>query len=387
MTRREFLRVTAAGAMVAAVAPSLGFPRPGEESERMSGATRSFNVRDFGAKGDGKTDDTAAIQRAIDAAAEKLATVYVPEGVFLCSAVKLRPQTGLVGDPTWRYSKVGGSVLRLGDDKAKCLLDMTEANGCTVAGLCLDGQHLGDGIHGILVDKPDYRTEDSFCIERCQVGWFTGDGVHLTRIWCFSMRHSMVCYNKRNGMWLKGWDGFLLDNWFSGNGEAGYGAYEENASMMLVANRIEWNRAGGIIIHSGNNYNINNNYIDRSGGPGISLLGTDGRCSHFPVTGNVIYRSGAPWRELEKHDSAQARFENVEGLVFSGNAMTVGRDDGDKGEYSPRCGIVYGRLESSIIKDNALQRGALEELLVDLGGHGEGVVVKDNVGVVGKPNW
>src|SRR5574340_933933 len=316
----------------------------------MSETARSFNVRGFGAKGDGKTDDTASIQRAIDAAAEKQATVYVPEGVFLCSALKLRAQMGLAADPAWRYSRAGGAILRLGDDKAKCLLDMTQANGSTVSGLCLDGQRLGEEIHGVLVDKPEYKTEDSWRIERCQIGWFSGDGVHLTRIWCFSMRHSMVCYIGRNGMWLKGWDGFLLDNWLSGNGEAGFGAYEENASNMLVANRIEWNRAGGIIIRSGNNYNINNNYIDRSGGPGISLLGTAGRCLHFPVTGKMIYRSGAPWRELEKHDSAQVRFENVEGLVFSGNAMRLGRDDGGKGEYSPRCGIVYERLEQSVIK-------------------------------------
>jgi polygalacturonase len=37
------------------------------------------NVRDEGAKGDGKTDDTAAIQRAIDAVGGAGGTVYVPD--------------------------------------------------------------------------------------------------------------------------------------------------------------------------------------------------------------------------------------------------------------------------------------------------------------------
>ena len=386
LTRRGFLAVTAAGALCLAALPSRTSAGDEEERGTMADPHRSFNVRDFGAAGDGKTDDTAALQRALDAAAEVLATVEVPEGTFLCSTLTLRPQTGLCGKPAWRYSKPGGSVLRLGDPKARCLLDMTEANGATVKGLCLDGKHLGEGVHGILVDKPEYKIEDSFRIEDCQIGWFTGDGVRLTRIWCFSMRHSMVCYNRGDGMRLRGWDGFLLDNWLSGNGGAGYAAYEENASNMMTGNRIEWNRAGGIVCHGGNGYNLTGNYLDRSGGTGITLLGKEGEpCSKFTITGNIINRSGAPWRELAEHESAQVRLEHGRGIVFSGNAMSVGRDDGDKGEWSPRYGIVYGRLQNSVIKDNVLQSGALDELLVDLGGHGTGVIVKDNPGSLGTP--
>jgi len=82
----------------------------------MAEGARSLNVRDFGAKGDGKADDTEAIQRAIDAAAEVHATVHVPEGVFVCSTLALRQQMGIAGEPAWRYSKPGGSILRLGDE-------------------------------------------------------------------------------------------------------------------------------------------------------------------------------------------------------------------------------------------------------------------------------
>ena len=37
-------------------------------------------------------------------------------------------------------------------------------------------------------------------------------------------------------------------------------------------------------------------------------------------------------------------------------------------------------MTNCIIKDNTLHNGALKELLRDLGGHGDGVIVKDNVG-------
>jgi polygalacturonase len=51
----------------------------------------AYNVRAFGAKGDGKTLDHAAINRAIDAAARMGGgTVVVPPGVYLCGSIHLQ---------------------------------------------------------------------------------------------------------------------------------------------------------------------------------------------------------------------------------------------------------------------------------------------------------
>jgi hypothetical protein len=192
----------------------------------------------------------------------------------------------------------------------------------------------------------------------------------------------MSAHNGGCGLRVRGWDGFILDNWLSGNRGAGFGAYDENASNTLTGNRIEWNRAGGIAICGGNHYNIGNSYIDRSGGPAISLLPRgETPCSVISVTGSVIYRSGKPeWTAEGDHRSAHVRLDHVRGLTFTGNAMSVGRDDGGRGEWSPDLGIVYGRLHDSVIAFNVLHGGARKELIVDLGGHGPGVVVRDNPG-------
>ena len=129
----------------------------------------------------------------------------------------------------------------------------------------------------------------------------------------------------------------------SGNGEAGIGAYQENASCTFTANRIEWNRQGGIILYGGNNYNITGNYIDRSGGPAIMLRRrVKTPCEAISITGNLIYRTGAQLGKAltDEHLSGQIRFEGVRGISFVGNSMRVGRDDNGRGMYSPNYAMV-----------------------------------------------
>ncbi len=57
------------------------------------GGTKTYDVREFGAQGDGRTLDTAAIQKALDACGQTGGTVKFPPGDYLSKPLTLRTRT------------------------------------------------------------------------------------------------------------------------------------------------------------------------------------------------------------------------------------------------------------------------------------------------------
>lgn len=73
-------------------------PKHHTENAEMKSAS-TFNVRDFGATGDGKTLDHVAINKAIEAAAAQGGgTVLVPAGNYLCGSIRLKSNIHLIID-------------------------------------------------------------------------------------------------------------------------------------------------------------------------------------------------------------------------------------------------------------------------------------------------
>jgi polygalacturonase len=69
-------------------------------SSRTFASESSFNIRDFGALGDGNTIDTKAINEAIEAAAESGGgMVYFPAGVYPCYTIRLKSNIALFIGP------------------------------------------------------------------------------------------------------------------------------------------------------------------------------------------------------------------------------------------------------------------------------------------------
>jgi len=92
--RRNFLRATSA-----AVACLISGERIGAKpvsSAIPAEETAGFDVRKFGAHGDGRTLDTPAINRAIEAAsAAGGGSVFIPPGSYLCYSIRLQSKVQL----------------------------------------------------------------------------------------------------------------------------------------------------------------------------------------------------------------------------------------------------------------------------------------------------
>jgi hypothetical protein len=95
LTRRDSLSVIAASLGVSAFGGMQASAVRHSTSQHENG-TSVYNVRDYGAKGDGTDLDTVAVQGAIDACYKAGGgTVLVPEGVFRIGTVELRSNVTL----------------------------------------------------------------------------------------------------------------------------------------------------------------------------------------------------------------------------------------------------------------------------------------------------
>lgn len=330
----------------------------------------TVNVLEYGADPTAQIDSTASFQAAINDMAQCEGTVVVPPGHYLCKTLKMLPRTQLSGFSPWSFRQNAGSVLILKDENAACLLDLTDASGAIVKGLCLEGGHLGEGICGILVHKDGYTQageEDVLCLEDCRIANFSGDGIRLEKIWCYRIRHCMIAFNHKNGLYADGWDGFIMDCWFSGNKESGIRGGAFFQSTLITANRIEWNGSAGILLDQTYCLNITGNSFDRCGGPGLKICARNGaENSTITITGNCFCRCGSKQSEEEPYESCQLFLEDCCNASVSGNAMTVGQDDHQQGVLSPWYGIVYRRLKNCDILGNAIAAGAVRESLLNL---------------------
>ncbi len=365
-----------------------------------------FDVTEFGAIGDGAFDCTEAFQTAVDKAAEVKGAVVVPPGTYVCGRIRLRPSVCMEGYLGWGYREIGGSVIKLRDGEETCLIDMSGAHGACIRGLQLLGNGCaGERVHGVYVwwENQDSRLndpteeknnaipepthlgfrEDSVTVDGCSIKNFSGDGVHFERIWAFTVKDCMLASNMGNGIYIRGWDGWITNCIMYCNRGAAIYSDIICAAVTVIGNRMEWNHGGGIDLTNGRQLQITGNYFDRSYGPALRLRGKDFPCDNIAASANYFNRSGKN-KESYKNDpyeNSHLYFENCRALAVTGNTFLIGRDDFGTDNLSPEYGVVYRALEDCVITGNAMHKGATKQLFADLGANKGENVIKDNPGI------
>ena len=92
---RKSLAFTALYLAVCSLASAQVKSEPQSRSGLASDSKTIFNIKDFGAIGDGKTLNTKAIQKALDAASQSEATLLVPKGIYLTGSIFIKSNTNL----------------------------------------------------------------------------------------------------------------------------------------------------------------------------------------------------------------------------------------------------------------------------------------------------
>lgn len=158
-------------------------------STSLWAAAGQYNVVDYGAKGDGVTDDLVAIQAALDAAGAGKGTVYMPPGVYLASNVLVVPSNVVLegagmGATIIRNPAGGLSGKQVNGNWAYATIALVGVSYSGVRNLQVD--HLTNGTHanGIIMvpagaNASGTPTTYSF-VERCRV---EGADTHQYLIW------------------------------------------------------------------------------------------------------------------------------------------------------------------------------------------------------------
>jgi len=258
--RAEFYRLTRDGLNVLAT-----------DVERMAldvdlVMSRVFDVRVFGAKGDGVTDDTAAIIAALAAAQAVNGCVEFPPGTYLVLTPIVVPSTAPVAI---RSSASDGAVIKAGAAMDYMLLmnhDPSYTAFGRIENLYFNGNNLAEiGIYG-------YRFQH-MVIDRCRVWKTTVAGISFKYGWINRVSNCEIGYNTGDGIECVGSSPnacvFVNNNIYH---NTGWGMkLGSSYSTTITGNLFEWNYAGGLFIGAQHGGLIAGNEFSANGGTGSRI--------------------------------------------------------------------------------------------------------------------
>ncbi len=140
-------------------------------NSQANAAGQSFSVLDYGAKGDGVTNDSAAIQQAIDAAAPVAGTVVFPAGTFrVNSSVHPRSNVTIQGTP-------GQSILYMAAQSGQTfIMDSKDLSNVTITGLTFRSDGYAGNVGGIFLSGAQNCRASNLRLEGLYRGMKLGSG-------------------------------------------------------------------------------------------------------------------------------------------------------------------------------------------------------------------
>ncbi len=273
------------------------------------------NVKAYGAKGDGTTDDTTAIQAALDAGS----VVYFPAGTYMVSQITLSTGHNLFGDGD-------GSIIKMISASDNSIIVGLSISGITIRNLLVDGNRGGstsgskfpidirtcddirienvtvkDGLSsGIFIKDADGITNDTTTfVTNCRVNNCGNDGIRIDESCTSAVISGNSCIeNLDYGILTNGVATFSIkqisvaNNLCRDNGRSGIGVNTECEDIQIVGNSCRSNDQNGILA-LGERQTISGNVCESNGVVTTLFSGiTCGEGSKTTaITGNVCRKN------------------------------------------------------------------------------------------------
>ena len=276
------------------------------------------NVKDFGAMGDGITDDTVAIQSAISSAANLV--MWFPPGTYLCSTLIV-----MAGNFVTLSAVSGAVVLKKNAGSTPSIMRIT-GNYCTIQDIQFDGSSVASGNSCLEITGTFNK------ILRCFMSNATGHGIDLDgSLGLGSASNNWIedCYIHNNtGIGISQYtatDNTIVNNQIYFNGDEGVTVDIASYRCKIIGNWIVQNcqsgGAGNISLDQGDLCIIQGNHILGAAGSthGIVTNNNIGATNYCIISGNQIIDSGGKGIYLKAGTSGNASFNTVTGNVVRGS--------------------------------------------------------------------